>query len=123
MQRRRGHRSAAVRSPGALAAAAATGFEISRESIGRRSMPALNERGSTMVGHGWQTIEAAPRRAAAPTLLAPQPVERDASPRKRTRARVRRVVLFVPALRAVATPAGGERGATRGHTPPRWPVG
>jgi hypothetical protein len=76
-----------------------------------------------MVGHGWQMIEAAPRRAAAPTLLAPRPGERGAAPRARARARVRRVVLFVPALRAIAAPAGDDRRAVGNGTPPRWPVG
>ena len=79
-----------------------------------------------MVGYGWHTIEAAPRRAAAPTLLAPRAAERTAAPidgpRTRARGRIRRIVLFVPALRASAAPAGGER-PLGARTPPRWPVG
>jgi hypothetical protein len=74
-----------------------------------------------MVGSGWHMIEAAPRRSAAPTLLAPRPAKREAaSPR---RARVRRIVLFVPALRSIASPAGGDRQTMGTGTPPRWPVG
>jgi hypothetical protein len=75
-----------------------------------------------MVGYGWHTIDAAPGRAASPTLMTPPAGAGDAIPRARSRTRVRRIALFVPALRSLAAPPDVQR-ARRYQAPPRWPDG
>ncbi len=76
-----------------------------------------------MVGHGWQTIEAAPKRAARPTLFASQRADRfrSTAPKERQASRApRRLAVFVSAARALSVPSGDRRPAAT-QPPPRWP--
>ena len=77
-----------------------------------------------MVGHGWQTIEATPKRAATPTLFASRRAERFRSnaPKQRSASRgPRRLAVFVDAMGTLATPSGERRPAAT-QPPPRWPA-
>lgn len=78
-----------------------------------------------MVGHGWQTIEAAPKRAATPTLFASHRGERprSAPPKEREASRApRRLAVFVSAMRSLSAPPRDRRPAAT-QPPPRWPAG
>jgi hypothetical protein len=78
-----------------------------------------------MVGHGWQMIEAAPKRAATPTLFASQRGGRSQSapPKEREAPRApRRLAVFVSAMRTLAAPSDDRRPAAT-QPPPRWPAG
>lgn len=77
-----------------------------------------------MVGHGWQMIEAAPGRAATPTLFASKRGERlrSAPPKEREVSRApRRLAVFVSAMRALSAPSSERRPAAT-QPPPRWPA-